>query len=107
MSSRQSSDFEEHIRLSSDEEDEIDNTPFFGEDPNEDVDNYGMRVGTDIIVRNDGPENRQLVQYNAEYKNLLRSAEQIARNRIATNTRNQYNKANCNTLFIGFSTTTK
>ena len=38
----------------------MDNTPFFGENPNEedngdDVDDYGMRVDTDIIVHNDGP----------------------------------------------------
>ena len=85
----------------------MDNSPFFGENPNEedngdDVDDYGMRVGTDIIVRNNEPENRQLVQYNAEYENLLRSAEQIARNRIATNTRNQYNKANINFIYWVF-----
>ena len=37
-----------------------------------------------------------LVRYNEEYEELLRNAEQIARNRIAANTRAQYNKANVN-----------
>ena len=36
------------------------------------------------------------MRYNEEYEELLRNAEQIARNRIAANTRAQYNKANVN-----------
>lgn len=108
MSSKQSIDFEEHNRFSSDEEDEMDSTPFFGsddpdeEDEEDDVDEFGVRLGTNIVVRNDQPENLQLVQYNAEYENLLRSAEKIARNRIAMNTRKQYNKANCNFIYWVF-----
>ena len=106
MSSVQSEDYEEVIRESSEEEDEMDSQPFFGsEDPSEeedqddDVDDLGMRVGTALAVRNDAPENLQLVTYSAEYENLLRNAEKIARNRIAANTRAQYNKANCNFIY--------
>ena len=84
MSSVQSEDYEEVIRESSEEEDEMDSQPFFGsEDPSEeedqddDVDDLGMRVGTALAVRNDAPENLQLVTYSAEYENLLRNAEKL------------------------------
>ena len=35
-----------------------------------------------------------LIKYNDEFQELLRKTEEITRNRIAANTRSQYNKAN-------------
>ena len=47
-----------------------------------------------VLTKKDDIRDRQMVAYNAVYEKLLCDAEFIARNRIAANTRTQYNRAN-------------
>ena len=109
MSSKQDKNFERHF---SDIEESDCDVPMFGEDTDEEEDvkdsdelDYPLEDSDlQVLAERDagilanvvGPRDRQMVQYNAEYNRLLRDAEIIARNRIATNTRNQYNRANVN-----------
>ena len=107
MSSIPDVNFEKHFS-DIDESDEDDDVGFFGDDIDEEEDEVnkeeedkveklpGMRDAYENLVLEKYGNHREtaLIKYKDEYQELLRKAEAIARNRIAANTRSQYNKAN-------------
>ena len=110
ISSKQPSNFTKHLQ----DIDESDcDDPFFGDDSDEenlqDEDDeldypleaedlqlieQAAREEAGVLTKKDDIRDRQMVAYNAVYEKLLCDAEFIARNRIAANTRTQYNRAN-------------
>ena len=103
MNSKPELNFEKHF---SDIDESDDDIALFGDDNDDDeVDDEegdikeevpGTKVAYDELVWAKYGNSREtaLIKYNDEYQKLLVKAEAIARNRIATNTRSQYNKAN-------------